>query len=79
MKTKISLRLDSEILKEVRVLAAEKGISISEFLAAKLQDIVQERGGYAHSKKRALARLRKDVRLGWVRPASVTNSTNDEM
>jgi hypothetical protein len=70
MKTKITLRLDSEVLRKVRMIAAEDGISISELLTAKLQEIVRERKSYARSKKRALARLRNCSDLGWVRPAS---------
>ena len=40
MKTKITLSLDSEILRKVRTIAAEKGSSISELLAAQFADIV---------------------------------------
>ena len=70
MKTNITLRLDSKILREIRILAAEEGSSISGLLAAKLQEIIQERKGYARAQKRALARLRKGADLGWTRPAS---------
>jgi hypothetical protein len=70
MKTNITLKLDSKILREIRILAAEEGSSISGLLAAKLQEIIQERKGYARAQKRALARLRKGADLGWTRPAS---------
>ena len=70
MKTNITLKLDSELLREVRIIAAQEGSSISGLLAAKLEEIVGERKGYAQARRRALARLRKGVDLGWKRPAS---------
>jgi hypothetical protein len=70
MKTNITLKLDSEILREIRIIAAEEGSSISGLLAAKLQEIVRQRKSYARSKSRALARLRNCTDHGWVRPAS---------
>ncbi len=70
MKTKITVRFDSQIVKAVQVKASEEGISISQFLEAKLREIVQQRKNYARSKKRALERLRNCRDLGWVRPAS---------
>jgi hypothetical protein len=70
MKTNITLKLDSEILREVRIIAAQEGSSISGLLAAKLEEIVRERKGYASAQKRALARLRKGADLGWERPSS---------
>jgi hypothetical protein len=65
MKTNITLKLDAEILREIRVMAAEEGSSISGLLAAKLEEIVQERKGYDRARKRALARLRTGMDLGW--------------
>ena len=69
MKTNITLKLDSAVLREVRILAAEEGSSISALLAAKLEEIVRERKGYDRASKRALARLREAFDLGWS-PAS---------
>jgi hypothetical protein len=43
MKTNIILKLDTAILREIRILAAEEGSSISVLLAAKLEEIVRER------------------------------------
>lgn len=70
MKTNITLKLDSEILRQVRIIAAEQGTSISGFLASKLEEIVNHRKSYARSKKRALARLGKGFEIGYVRPSS---------
>jgi hypothetical protein len=70
MKTNITLKLDSEILRQARIIAAEEGSSISGLLASKLQELVRQRKSYARSKSRALARLRNCTDHGWVRPAS---------
>jgi len=70
MKTNITLKLDSGLLREVRILAAEEGTSISALLSARLEQIVRERKNYDRARKRALARLRAGLELGWKRPRS---------
>jgi hypothetical protein len=70
MKTKITLSVDSEVVLNARAILASDGISISEFLTTKLQEIVRKRSSYARAKKRALARLRSLSHNRWVRPAS---------
>jgi hypothetical protein len=59
------LKLDAALLREIRRLAAEEGISISAMLTARLEQIVRERTGYDRSRRRALARLRDGMSLGW--------------
>ena len=46
MKANITLKLDTALLREIRVLEAEEGTSISALLAARLQQIVRERKTY---------------------------------
>jgi hypothetical protein len=70
MKTNITLKLDTSLLREVRVLAAEEGTSISAMLAARLEQIVRERKSYDRSRRRALARLHDGMNLGWTPPRS---------
>jgi hypothetical protein len=70
MKTNITLKIDAEILREIKIIAAEEGSSISGILASKLQELVSQRKSYDRSKRRALARLRKGFELGFIRPAS---------
>ena len=74
MKRNVTLKLDGEILKEARVLAAEEGSSMSQMLADKLEELVRERKGFDRARKRALSRLRVGLDLGWTRPA-----TRDEL
>jgi hypothetical protein len=70
MKTNITLKLDAALLRDIRILAAEEGTSISAMLAARMEQIVRERKSYDRSRRRALARLRVGMQLGWTPPQS---------
>ena len=70
MKTNITLKLDSALLREVKILAAEDGTSISALLAARLEQIVRERKTYDRARRRAMARLRDGMNLHWTPPGS---------
>jgi hypothetical protein len=70
MKTNITLKLEAELVREARMLAAEEGSSISALLARKLEEMVRERKGYDRARRRALARIRVGLDLGWTRPSS---------
>ena len=70
MKSNVTLKLDSDLLREARILAAEEDTSISALLAARLEQIVRERKSFERSRKRALARLREGMDLHWTRPRS---------
>jgi hypothetical protein len=65
MKARITLDLDTALLRELRVLAAEHSTSISALLQARLEQIVRERKTYERARKRALARLREGLDLQW--------------
>src|SRR5713101_508762 len=69
-KSNITLKLDRDLLREVRVLAAEKDTSISALLTVHLQEIVRSRGGYDRARNRAIARMRKGYNLGFAPPKS---------
>jgi hypothetical protein len=64
MKANITLKLDKELLREARILAAEQGTSISALLAAKLEEAVGKRRDYEAAKKEALAILHKGLNMG---------------
>jgi len=70
MKSKITLKLDTALLREARILAAEEGTSISALLATRLEEIVREHMRYERARKRALARLREGLDLQWTPPRS---------
>lgn len=64
MKTSITLKLDADLVREIRALAAEQGTSISALLSDRLQRLVIELKVYDRARRRALARLRKGFDLG---------------
>lgn len=70
MKTNITLKIDSDLLREAKILAATEGTSISAMLADRLHEIVRERKGYERARRSALARLRSGYELNWVKPLS---------
>ena len=70
MKSNLTLKLDSDLIREARVLAAEQGTSISAFMSERLETMVRERKGYDRAKKNALARLREGLEIHWKKPRS---------
>ncbi len=74
MKANITLKVDTELLREARVLAAEEGRSVSALLTDRLEEMIRERKGFDKARRRALARLREGLDLHWTPP-----STRDEL
>lgn len=70
MKANITLKIDENLLREARVLAAEEGSSISAIVAMQLKEAVRERKGYNQARRRALGRLRSGFNLKWKPVAS---------
>jgi hypothetical protein len=70
MKTNVTLKLDAGLLREVRIMAASQGTSISALLADKLEKMVRERKAYEGARKRALARMKQGFDLRWTPPRS---------
>jgi hypothetical protein len=68
MKTNVTLKIDVDLLREVRVLAALEGSSISALLSERLEQVVRGRKGYDQARRRALARLKKGSNLNWTPP-----------
>jgi hypothetical protein len=70
MKTNITLKVEADLLRDARILAAEEGTSISALLADRLEETIRERKGYNQARRRALARLKKGLNLNWTPPRS---------
>jgi hypothetical protein len=70
MKTNITLKIDSDLLREAKIFAAEEGSSISALLAARLEETVRERRKFNQARRRALARLKSSFDLRWTPPRS---------
>jgi hypothetical protein len=70
MKTNVTLKLDADLLREARVIAAEEGRSVSALLADRLESLVRERKAFDRARRRALARLHRGLDLRWTPPGS---------
>ena len=70
MKTNVTLKLDVDLLREARILAAEEGRSVSALLTERLEALVRERKAFEKARRRALARLREGLDLRWTPPTS---------
>jgi hypothetical protein len=70
MKGNITLKIDLELLREAKIMAAQEGSSISALLSRQLESLVRRRRAYEAARRRALARLKKGWDLGWTPPRS---------
>ena len=60
----ITLSLPEDILKEARIIAAERDTSVSRLVADALKEIVERKTGYQQARRRSIARLEKGFHLG---------------
>jgi hypothetical protein len=60
----ITLTLDHETLREARVLAAQRGLSVSAFLRLELAGLVERKRGFTKARQSVLARLKRGHALG---------------
>src|SRR6266704_2793188 len=74
-----TLKLDRDLIREIRILAAEEDTSISALLAVHLQEIVKNRSGYDEAKKRAIARMRKAMISGSLLLGLASSSVSDKL
>ena len=65
MKTNITLRLEADLIREAKVMAAQRGSSVSRMLAEQLEELLRRERDYESAKRRALARLEKGIDLDW--------------
>jgi hypothetical protein len=71
MKTmNITIKVESDLVRDAKVLAAKRGTSLSRLVAEQLRAMVQQDQLYAAAKNSALGHLRRGFDLQWGRPAS---------
>ena len=66
----ITLKVDDDLLREAKVLAAKQGTSVSRLVAEQLEKLVQRDARYDAARRRALKRLATGYDLGWQAPRS---------
>ena len=76
MKSNITLKVDSDLVREAKVLAARRGTSVSRLLADHLEGLIRSEKAYEASKRRALQRLERGFDLGWT-PAEDRNELHE--
>ena len=64
MNRNVTLSLPSQTLRRLKVLAAERGTSISRLLTETLDEILNRETGYQRARKRSLAALEQGWLLG---------------
>ncbi len=69
-KTNITLSLDTDLIREAKVLAARRGTSVSRLMGENLEDLVRRDKAYETARRRAMKRLASGFELEWSRPAS---------
>jgi hypothetical protein len=70
MKTKVTLKLDVDLLREIKQIAAEQGRSVSALVSDQMESLVRECKTFERARRRGLARPRKGLDLRWTRPQS---------
>lgn len=61
MKQNVTLALPADTLRRLKVLAAERGSSISRMLTEQLDELLDGETGYEQARRRAL----RDLEHGW--------------
>jgi len=64
VKSNVTLALQTETLRRLKVLAAERGSSISRMLTEQLEELLDRESGFERARKRSLARLERGWALG---------------
>ena len=70
MKTNITVKLEADLAREAKILAAKRGTSVSRLVAEQLEQLVRGDKAYQSAMQRSLSRLRKGYDLQWQKPAT---------
>ena len=60
----ITLSLPKEILRKVKLIAVQRGTSVSGLLTQTLEKLVEQEDGYAHAQRRHIHWVRQGLDLG---------------
>lgn len=72
----ITLSLPKETLRQVRLLATRRGVSVSHLVTAELEKLIAEEDAYLQAQQRHLNLLEKGVNLG---TQGCIQTTRDEL
>ena len=75
----LTIRIDDpELIRRAKVLAAERGVSLSAMVRDYLQQLVRRHDDYQRARRKALREMRKGHRLGG-QPLSRTEVYDDRL
>jgi hypothetical protein len=63
--TNVTLKIDARLLRKIKVLAAQDGMSVSALTTTLLEEWLRKKLEYEQAKQRAVARMRKGLDLGF--------------
>lgn len=66
----ITIKVDSSVARDARVIAARRGTSLSRMVAEQLTELVREDQLYASARSNALRALKSGYELQWKMPGS---------
>jgi hypothetical protein len=64
MRQNLTVSLEKDLVRQLKVVAAQRGTSISGMLGAELRNIVESDQQYQHARRRALETLDQGLHLG---------------
>ncbi len=64
MKQNITLRIDKDLIRKSKILAAKRETSVSQLLSQELEKLTQHAEQYEFAKRKAIANLRAGFHLG---------------
>ena len=67
--TNITIKVESDLARDARVLAAQRGTSLSRLVAEQLSLLVREGQVYRAARLSALRKLKRGYDLDWEKPA----------
>jgi hypothetical protein len=70
LRANITLSLEADLIREAKVLAARRGLSVSRMLAHQLEEMVRRDRDYETAMRRALDRLESGFDLQWSKPSA---------
>ena len=64
MRQNLTIAVEQDLIRRAKVLAAERGTSISRLIADELQRLVDDQASYLRAREAALAEIDAGLRLG---------------
>jgi hypothetical protein len=70
MKTNVTVRIEAELAHKAKILAAQRGTSLSQLLARELEQLVTRDQAYEKAMKHALRAMANAPEMGFSNPVS---------